>query len=402
MRSDESVDRPAEGKTPVGPRKIAMIAACPFPYPRGTPVRIGRMSGALAARGHEVHVFTYHVGKGGAPPGVTVHRTPRVPTYERTAPGPSYQKLLLMDPLLALLVRRGLRRGGFDLIHAHHAEGLLTALAARPRGLPVVFDIHTLIGSELPFYRLGLPSRLSAWLGRQLDSILPPRADHVVAVTRHIKEALAEGGFPEDDVTVIENGIEWSSFVPAADVPDLEAPMVVFAGNLAPYQGVEYLFQAVSLLRDSHPKLRLRLLVEDTSGLHRYRRLIRKLGIADALTVRETPFRELPAELASGAVAVNPRTECDGMPLKLLNYMAAGLPIVSFAGSAEGLEHDRTGVVAPDGDVAALATRIEELLRDPDKARRLGTAARAEAEKRSWEYQAARLERLYDAMILDR
>ena len=41
--------------------RIAIVAACPFPLPRGTPVRILRMAEALADRGHEVHVVTYHL-----------------------------------------------------------------------------------------------------------------------------------------------------------------------------------------------------------------------------------------------------------------------------------------------------------------------------------------------------
>jgi len=42
--------------------RIAMIAACPFPWPRGTPIRIHRIAEAVARRGHAVHVVTYHLG----------------------------------------------------------------------------------------------------------------------------------------------------------------------------------------------------------------------------------------------------------------------------------------------------------------------------------------------------
>ena len=49
-------------------------------------------------------------------------------------------------------------------------------------------------------------------------------------------------------------------------------------------------------------------------------------------------------------IALNPRVDCDGLPVKLLNYMATGRAIVSFAGSAEILEHEQTGLVVPSGD----------------------------------------------------
>ena len=41
--------------------RVAMVAACPFPARRGTPLRIERLTDALIARGHEVEVITYHI-----------------------------------------------------------------------------------------------------------------------------------------------------------------------------------------------------------------------------------------------------------------------------------------------------------------------------------------------------
>lgn len=58
-----------------------MVAACPLPYPRGTRVRILRMAEALARRGHEVHVVTYHLGAGELSPMLHVHRIRDVPTW---------------------------------------------------------------------------------------------------------------------------------------------------------------------------------------------------------------------------------------------------------------------------------------------------------------------------------
>src|ERR1700676_2772363 len=81
--------------------RIALIAACPFPAPRGTPVRIERMAEALAARGHWVDVVTYHLGADCAGRPFTVHRIANVARYQRTAPGPNWRKLLQIDPMLA-------------------------------------------------------------------------------------------------------------------------------------------------------------------------------------------------------------------------------------------------------------------------------------------------------------
>ncbi|HET6798440.1 MAG TPA: hypothetical protein VFH40_14870, partial [Gemmatimonadales bacterium] len=86
--------------------RIAMIAACPFPWPRGTPIRIHRIAEAVARRGHHVHVVTYHLGQDLADPPFVMHRIRDVPGYRRTDPGPTLRKLFQLDPMLAGRLRR--------------------------------------------------------------------------------------------------------------------------------------------------------------------------------------------------------------------------------------------------------------------------------------------------------
>ena len=86
--------------------RIAMVAACPFPWPRGTPIRIHRMAEALGRRGHEVHVVTYNFGDAIPTPHMTVHRMPSPANYTRGEPGPTATKLALLDPLLTRKLRK--------------------------------------------------------------------------------------------------------------------------------------------------------------------------------------------------------------------------------------------------------------------------------------------------------
>ena len=99
-------------------------------------------------------------------------------------------------------------------------------------------------------------------------------------------------------------------------------------------------------------------------------------------------------------VAVNPRVDCDGVPVKLLNYMAAGRPVVSFASSAPGVVHERTGWLVESGNVAALADGMVTLLQNPDLAQGIGQAARQYvAENCRWQVVAERCESLYRSLI---
>src|SRR4051794_452049 len=109
-----------------GERRLrgAVVAAWPFSSPRGTPLGLERMADALAARGHRVDVVTYHLGAECAGRAFTVHRIADVRRYQRTAPGPSWRKLLQIDSMLARKVLERSRHHGYDIIHAHHVEGL--------------------------------------------------------------------------------------------------------------------------------------------------------------------------------------------------------------------------------------------------------------------------------------
>jgi glycosyltransferase involved in cell wall biosynthesis len=115
----------------------------------------------------------------------------------------------------------------------------------------------------------------------------------------------------------------------------------VFAGNLAAYQGVEHLFEAFGIVLQKRPEARLKLITD--SGLGRLGGLADSLGIVPNMDVVHAGFDQLPAQLRAADIAVNPRVECDGVPQKLMNYMAAARPTVSFAGSAAHLRHGETG-----------------------------------------------------------
>ncbi|HTC24270.1 MAG TPA: glycosyltransferase family 4 protein [Gemmatimonadales bacterium] len=377
--------------------RVAMIAACPFPYPRGTPIRIHRMAEALTRRGHEVHVLTYHLGQDDQTLPFAVHRIPRVASYRKVSPGPSCGKLTIVDPMLVMTVRRFLATHAIDLIHAHHYEGLLVARCARRgRPLPIVYDAHTLLETELPYYPLGLPRDVKRAIGKTLDRWIPRRSDYVIAVTENIKAALVNAeAVGEDRVSVVANGVELEAFQPNGRANGKHAPALVFAGNLAPYQRIDLLVRSFRTVVNTRNDARL--LVVGSSSLEQYDRLALELCVRDQIQTVPADFRALPAQLAGADVALNPRTACSGVPQKLLNYMAAAKPIVSFAGSGGLLEHGRTGWLVPDGDTEAFGGAVLHMLDEPELAHRLGAAARRHvADHYSWDRSARLVESVYE------
>ena len=83
--------------------------------------------------------------------------------------------------------------------------------------------------------------------------------------------------------------------------------------------------------------------------------------------------------------------------------MAAGKAIVASAGSAKVLEHERTGLVVPDGDVGAFADAVLRLANNPGLSEALGRTARETVERDfSWERAAERMEPVYERLLATR
>ena len=391
--------------------RILVIAACPLPWPRGTPIRIHRMAEALYQRGHEVHVATYPLGDRGTPTPYKTHRIGWKNLRVAPEPGPSLKKLFVLDPLLTKKVKCLLDEMSFDVIHAHHYEGLIAALLARRSSnrVPVVFDAHTLLGSELPHYRLPIPGKIVSWTGRQIDSALPRRADHVIAVTERMRDWLTTKGLvPVDRISLISNGVEYEHFVAptahASEKPadgDAATPVrIVFTGNLAGYQRIDLLLLAFQKVHASVNQARLFLVTD--SDLNPLRRKISALGLTDWITRIQADYASLPARLAAADVLVNPRTQCDGIPQKLLNYMASGRPIVSFDGSSALLEHDHTALLVADEDTDAFAQAILHILSEPQLGARLGHAARNQViAAYGWQNVAEKVEDVYSKVTVN-
>ena len=380
-----------------------MVAACPFPYPRGTPLRIERLAEALSHRGHEVHVVTYHLGSRRVPDSLQIHRTVSLPTYNKCTPGPTYQKLLLLDPLLALRLRQVLASRPFDVIHAHHYEGLLAAAAIGRRSRPpTVYDAHTLLASELPDYGLGLSRSIKGVVGRLFDRWLPQRADHVVTVTKDLREALIQSaGLPPDRVTVVMNGVELDLFdcrTTDKSPARKRCKQLIYTGNLAPYQGIDLMLRAFVRVRTQRPGTRLMLLTE--SSFDPYESLARDLGIRDQVDLHRGDINEAVRRLSEADVALNPRVRCPGIPQKLLNYMAARKAVVTFAGSAKVLKHCQSGLVVPDNNIEAFAAACVRLLDDERLAEALGDNARQHVEHQcTWERAGEATEAVYRRLV---
>ena len=379
-------DQPAAPRADSPAWRILMIAACPFPAPQGSQVLVAGLAGALAEAGAEVWLLTYPGGVGQAPKGVSHLTCGGIGLKPRIRAGPWAGKLLL-NQMLRASARWAIQAESPGVIHAHNIEALrIAAPLARAAQIPVVYGVHGLMASELPTYFGAWPVRQAArMLGQGLDRWAARRADGFHALTQADARALRALGVAPDRIHIGAPGMDVEAFdrveprLPPGISLGEGRPLIVYGGNLDGYQGLETLRRAFGRVRAHKPSAGLVLASHHESGP--YGRLRRRwAGEPGAQFARIRDFGEMKGLLTAADILVNPRSTPGGFPVKLLNCMAAGKPIVSCRGSAGALEDGRDALLVEDGDAEAFAASLLRLAEDGPLRERLGRAARQRVE----------------------
>ncbi len=262
---------------------------------------------------------------------------------------------------------RALRGRGVDILHCHGARDHLFGLAlARLASIPHV--IRTKHNHTLP---RGFFSR---WVYAA--------SDRVVAISEYVREGLVAAGIDPTKLEMIPDGIDVEHFRPQPRDVDLAASLGIAAGDLVigsvcslhARKGIEEILRAFALLRQAPCGARLKCLLVG-------KRWEQWAALAEQLGVREHVLfpgfrRDVREMLAQLDVYLLPsRREAGGT--SVLEAMAMERPVVAsdVGGLAESLTSE-TGVSIPAQDAPALATATRALLEDPQRAARLGRAAR--------------------------
>ncbi|MCL4464870.1 MAG: glycosyltransferase family 4 protein [Chloroflexi bacterium] len=411
----KDVDVPTIVPKPAGRRsfRVLKIAPTSFFSDYGCHVRILEETLALQALGSRVTICTYH--SGGNVPGLDIRRSLGWPGRNRVHVGSSPYRFLL-DGLLsarALLASAQVRP---DVIHAHLHEGaLIGGLLSRLWRVPLVFDFQGSLTSEMidhGFLGLTRQSRLYGPL-RRLETMIDGLPDVVLTSSHNAANVLTrEFGYPVEKVRPLPDCVNTERFLPRWRVAEdkkrqlrtslgipAERRLVVYLGLLAEYQGSGHLLRAAAAMLSQHQDIHFLLM--GFPGQERYQQMASDLGIADHVTFTgRLPYQLAPEYLALGDLAVSPKmseTEGNG---KLLNYMAVGLPTVTFATPVSQEILGELGVFAAVGDHLDLASKMDLLLyAGAEAAEDLGCQLRHRAVERfSWHEAGLRLLAIYESL----
>ena len=247
---------------------------------------------------------------------------------------------------------------GYEVIHAHTPRtALVGRLAARRAGVPLVYHVHSPAGRDSTRRLLNSINALVEWATVR-------DAERLIAVSPSLREYMIERGVPAERVVYVPNGVPGSSHAIDRQPPTGTWTLGAVA-LFRPRKGIEILLEALASLRSCGANVRLRAVGSfETPGYEStIRALAERLGLQGAIDwIGFT--RNVNRELAKVDLFVLPSLFGEGLPMVVLEAMAAGLPVVAsrVEGVPNAVMHRETGLLVEPGSVSQLARAIEELL----------------------------------------
>ncbi len=266
-----------------------------------------------------------------------------------------------LDLSCASKVARIVRQENYELIHAHTPRSLLVAArAARIARKPLVYHVHSPVGRDCGNW---LRNRFNTWI----ESRMLRQCAQIICVSSSLCEYMRGMGHPPERLAVVHNGVP----VDRGPMPEWPDNGVWTIGSVAlfrPRKGLETLIRALSVLREKSAESgrKFRLLAVGPFETPEYeqeiRALVAQLGVGSMIewTGFETDVR---GRLQQMQVLSLPSLYGEGLPMVVLEAMAAGLPVVAsdVEGVPEAIRDGVDGILAIPGDSQDLATKMAAL-----------------------------------------
>jgi glycosyltransferase involved in cell wall biosynthesis len=341
---------------------------------KGASVHVQAVVRAMRAAGHEVALVARRFGDDVPADLADVERHALPPL---TAGDVAAREREALDGEAAV-AERLVAVGRIDLVYERHALWSAAGMeTARALGVPGVLEVNAPLIDEQGAHRV-LVARDAATARSEAAFAAATR---IVAVSDGVRAYVEGFEAGRGKVVVAPNGVDPGRYAPA---PPGERPTftVGFVGTLKPWHGLGTLAEGFAELHRHHPDARL-LVVGDGPERPAFEARLCELGVRDAANlVGALPPAEVPAWLARMDVATAPYPPHAGFyfsPLKVFEYLAAGLPLVaSRIGQLEDLlEHGATCLFAEPGDPRSLADALTALRDDLGLRRALALAGRA-------------------------
>ncbi|MDB9340071.1 MULTISPECIES: glycosyltransferase family 4 protein [Cyanophyceae] len=352
---------------------VCADAGIPVFGQKGCSIHVQEVIRSLQGQGCQVDLFATRFG-GELPAdliNVAVHQLPVIPKQERAV---REQVALAINPDLGLALGKV---PPFDFIYERYSLWSYGAMEfAKSQGIPGLLEVNSPLITEQAQHRGLIDQQGAETVAHRVFNA----ATALIAVSEAVKTYLINY-VDESQVHVIPNGVNPHRFSVRDAATQPESFTVGFVGTLKPWHGLPILSEAFALLSQRVPNAKLLIVGDGPERENLEAELAAKgLDAHTQFTGAVSP-EQVPQLLAKMDVAVAPyaaQSDFYFSPLKVYEYMAAGLPVVvSRIGQlADLIDSGVNGILCPPGDAIALTNALEKLWRSPTLGYSLGQAAR--------------------------
>lgn len=396
-------------------RILYIASGIPVPGVLGGSTHVFEVARGLAQRGHEVHVVaSRHERWGGFAPFTRPVSSKLGNFFLHQIDIPKIASLAGAWPVMRLV--KMLRPDA--IIERYYNFAGLGVIAAQRFGIPCLLEVNALMVDPPEVRKRRIDDKLGRVLGLGRASHGPMRRWAALQCdwSQRIVTPLHTTVPPEVERSKIVE-LPWGADVERFGEPQLDQrdplPTAIFIGSFRAWHGVVDVVRAGALLLAAGKKYRF-LLVGDGPERAQAEQLAAAWPGSFEFT-GSLPYEQVPNMLGRAHIGVapfntaaHPALQAAGFfwsPLKVYEYMAASLPVVTpdLPPLNVAVRHEQEGLLYPEGDVGQLASAIARLLDDPTLAQRLGAAARKRVvEHYSWQRHCAELERILQEMLAEK
>ena len=279
------------------------------------------------------------------------------------------------------------------VIHLHLAQAYVPEMvwfAAKIRNIPYVVHYHLDVE---PSGKLGF---LFVLWKRWVQPIIMRGASHVITLSPEQSTIVqTRYGIHKDRVTFINNGVGRAFLEIGKDRKGFNDPLrLLFVGRLSIQKRPERLIEAVAAMKNLNVMLTI---VGDGEDRAKLETLTTELRVSNVTFLGSLFGDELLQAYRNADIFVLP-SDREGMPLALLEAMAAGLPIVAsdVLGITELIEG--VGVLVPCPSPETFTKAITELVNNPEKLQQLSRLSHRKAQRYAWQEAVGRIEEVYETL----
>ncbi|WP_266204121.1 glycosyltransferase [Pontibacter kalidii] len=274
-----------------------------------------------------------------------------------------------------------LGKGRFDIVHCQFGPNGIKAVNFREVGLlrgKLITSFHGFDVNDKDF--LSWPTHYSR---KGLYRDLIPQCDAFTVSSVFTRKTVETLGIPSNKITVLPVGLDTDKFRKQRSPSNTASPTVVTVARLVPFKGLEYSIAAIKVLQSTYPDIAYHIVGEGVLR-EQLEEQIRELQLQGHVFLHGAATQEQVLDfydraqvfVLAGIVAEDGEVETQGLAVQEAQSMELPVVVSDAGGLPEGLIDGVSGFVVPQGNVQAIAAKLDILLRDAGLRAKMGQAGR--------------------------